>query len=1110
MPEWSSFVADRAAATGVSAFGSIDIPFPDGIVAQLSRVASQLDVTAATVLLAIVAEVVRRYCGDVVVVQITLRALHAAASDAAEAGSQRVVGVAADLTDDPSLRALSERIHRFAMAERGPVDDDSPDAAPIVLDVVTDERDATENTAPGRGAPAATDLCCTLYACNSTVRGHIVFDAQRFELGTMRAFASAVALLAECAGDAPEVALSQHMLLDHATRSMVLNEWNATTVVRRPDARMHRLFERQVEATPNATAVDFAGHTLTFQELNARANQLARVLVLRGVGDGVLVAVSMERSLELLVALLAVLKAGGAFVPCDPDLPPERLAYILGDTRAPFVLAQTHLCDRLQATATMTDTMLVPVTPAGDSVRGPSTNLTDRCGSASLAYVIYTSGSTGRPKGVRIAHRALCNHAMWFAEAIGLQPNDRMLQYASISFDASIAELFAPLAAGAPVVFAPPHAHRDLLGIGELLRAHRVTVLQMVPSALRAALAGGAFAEPTPLRYVVSGGEALDHALVAKVRDVLPDIRLGNFYGPSEACVDSTMIEIDASFLRRRVIPIGRPVANVRCHVLDRHLQPVPIGAPGELFIGGLGLADGYHGQPNLTAKRFVADPFRVSDRLYRSGDLARYHADGTIEYLGRVDTQVKLRGYRIELFEIEAALLNYPGIREAAVSVRADDVGEQNLIAYLVCDATSTPPPVQTIMARLRQRLPSYAVPSTYEFLEALPLTTSGKLDRRALAARPLPQLRPIEDLDRPVLADPFEQRLRAIWEHALGVRPVGVDDDFFALGGHSLKAIRLLNDVEREFGLDMRAGVLFEASTIRQFAARLRDRRPRSASTTIPVQSEGNALPLFVVPGGGGELFVFEALAKELGKDQPLYVMDLYAFGDPRETGERDFTLTIADVASRMIRDLRVVQPHGPYRLAGYSLGGNIALEIAQQLRRGGAVVSLVLLLDCDGPGYPHLQPFWPRTITHLRHASSLGVGDAALYLRDRLRELSRRVRGAPPPAHTLFDKELELAPIPPHIVERMERALQPLVHAWDVYVPTRYDGHVTLVRATTRQRMIGVVDLDPVLGWSGLLTDLRCDSIACNHFDILRAPQAPRLAAIVSAALNASLRP
>lgn len=1104
--EWSAVLADRLPVGDArGAQVSTDVDWTPAVGQRVMTWSESVGVSVGATCLAIAASIVARYSSSSVSFQATSRLMHSGTGGSA----RRFATVHLDLTDDPSFAELAQRAQQ-AIAEYMPLAaaerDESAVSAPVVCDWI-DAAAAGPRGTSGAPAPGA-ELCLEFSGAAEGLSAALVVDDGRWSIGYRQAFAAALVELATNVLAAPDQPISTHRLLNDADAQRVVREWNATEVPRQANLSLPMLFERQVDATPLATAIEYEGARLTYRDLNARANQLARELIKRGVRRDVLVGVAMERSFEMVVAILAVLKAGGAFVPLDPDLPADRLTYILSDTRAPLLLVQPHLSERLHAAATMADTDLLQIPPLHDiAYAGPMANLALANDDAQVAYLIYTSGSTGQPKGVCIPQRAVCNHALWFADALRMTPTDRMLQYASISFDASIAELFAPLVTGATVVLASPYAHRDVLGIADVVRANRISVLQMVPSALRAALAASAFADVPSLRYLVSGGEALDRATIVALRRVAPHVQLGNFYGPTEASVDSTMIHVDTSLDDRLLIPIGRPIANARCYILDRHLQPVPVGAPGELYIAGRGLALGYHEQPALTASRFIADPFRATERMYRSGDVARYHADGSIEYLGRVDTQVKVRGYRIELAEIESALLHHPGVREAAVVVRPDDSGEPTLVAYLVSAVGATAPSPQALMTRLRQRLPAYAVPSAYACLPALPLTTSAKLDRRALEQLPLPRCANLPRGERVPLADAYEQRLRGIWETMLGVSPVDVDDDFFALGGHSLKAIRLLNEVEREFGIDIRAGVLFEAPTIRQFAMRLRERKARPVSTTIPVQPLGNAPPLFFVPGGAGELFVFEALARELGANQPLHVMDLYAFGDqpsaPEESSETP-PLTMADIAGRMIRDMRAIQPHGPYQLAGYSLGGNIALEIAQQLQAHSETVAMVLLLDCDGPGYPYLQPFVSRTFTHIRYAMSLGPRSALRYVSERTSQLSRKVRGTPPPPHTLFDKEEDLALIPPNVIERMERALVPLITAWEAYVPGRYDGPVTLVRADIRQQMIGVLDVDPLLGWGGVLTNLTTTRMACGHFDLLRAPQAPRLAEILKAVL------
>jgi amino acid adenylation domain-containing protein len=979
---------------------------------------------------------------------------------------------------------------------------DGPGPAGVVLRV-------HEPTDPLEQTPArlhALDLDIAVTCARDALRLTIVFDADRIARETGEAIVAALHTCLRHLVASPQAPLPQVPLIDVAVLPphAVATHAGASTSGSRSRATLaHHALEQLAVTQPNAVVAELGGLRLSAHELNARANRLALRLVERGVEPDVLVGIAMERSIELLVAIFAVLKAGGAFVPLDPDLPVDRLAHMIGDAQAPLLLTQSHVADAVRGAAAMAQAVVLSL-PASD-LSVPTAhyaNVSAHTRTEHVAYVLYTSGTTGKPKGVRVPHRALVNHATWFAAATGLTATDRVLHYASISFDAALAELFAPIVAGARIVLAPAHAHRDLLGLFEFARAARISVMQAVPSVLRAALANDALREPPPLRYLVSGGEALDHALITGLRQQLPDTRLGNFYGPTEACVDSTHVEIDAALLMRRTIPIGRPIANARCLVLDPHRQLRPIGAPGELYVGGAGLAQGYHGQSALTAERFVTDPWRPGERLYRTGDRARVAPDGMIEYLGRTDSQVKVRGYRLEVAEIEAELRDFPGVREAAVIARPDVAGERVLVAWIV--AGDLPPSSRAMAARLRQQLPAWAVPSYFGTVDALPITTSGKLDRRALEQLPLPVAATGETREREPVADPIARRLVPLWEHVLGVSPIGIDDAFFDLGGHSLKAIRLLNDIEREFGLDVRAGVLFEAPTIRALAARLRDRRARPVSTLIPVQPAGRRAPLFFVPGGGGELFVFDAIAHELGREQPLHVVDLYALGEHADVSE---TSTLADIVRVLLPDLRRVQPSGPYRLAGYSLGGKIALELAHQLRAAGEQVEALLLLDADAPGYPHLQALPRRLLTHAAHALSLGPRGMLRYLRERAPRVARRLGLATAEPHRLFTKEADLALVPPDVIDRMERAIAPVIAAWERYQPAPYHERVTLLRAEVRQVMIGVTDTDPKLGWGPLLPALHVETVACGHFDLLRAAQAPRLAQLIATQLDSA---
>lgn len=876
---------------------------------------------------------------------------------------------------------------------------------------------------------------------------------------------------------------------------------NDTTVTRAGDQLLHRLIEAQVARTPHAPAVECDGRVLSYAALDACANRLAATLVANGTGADTVVGVLMERSLELMVALLAIHKAGGAFLPVDPALPRERVRFKLADTQCAVLLVHAHLDAR--AAEVFEDLPVVRLTVdaraamAGSDV--PVVVPTAPARPEHLAYILYTSGSTGRAKGVMVPHRAIANHAQWFGQAIDLTPADRVLQYASISFDAAMAELFAPLVHGATVVMAPPGAQRDLASIPSLLQSLRITVAQAVPSALHVIAQAPDFAACTWLRYLVSGGESLDGALAATVRRALPAVRLGNFYGPTEATVDSTWVEVTGQVDETRAVPIGRPIANVTCHVLDERGAPVAAGDVGELHIGGIGLARGYLNLPDRTAARFVPDPSDPAARLYRTGDLARWRSDGLLEYLGRTDSQVKLRGYRIELAEVEAPLLADRRVRQAAVVLRTLATGEEALVAYAVPVTAGTLTP-RMVRDLLRRALPAWMVPSSICMLDTLPLTVNGKLDRDALPEPPAVEDDADGGTEPPPLDDPLERSLQGIWERTLGIRPIGRDDDFFALGGHSITALRLLAAVEATHGVALRTSSFFAAPTIRAQAARIREPATGQGSTVIAVQARGAAVPIFIAPGGGGEMLVLDGLARTLGPAQPLHVLDLHAFGAAPHAA----TLTLPQVAMRLIADMQRVQPTGPYRLVGYSLGGNIVYEMAQQLRAAGAEVAELVLLDCDGPGYPVMLPAPVRAWHHLRHAAAMGPAAMLEYLALRAGNVARGLVGAGRAERALFGEATAADEVPTDAIAGVERALAPVVNAWLRYTPRPYAGPVLLVRAAIRRAMVGVVDTDPMLGWGPLLCGpVRVEPMACDHWAMLRPEHAPRLAALITSA-------
>ncbi|NLG49703.1 MAG: amino acid adenylation domain-containing protein, partial [Chloroflexi bacterium] len=609
------------------------------------------------------------------------------------------------------------------------------------------------------------------------------------------------------------------------------------------DLCIHQVFEQQAARTPDAEAVVYEGETLTYGELNRRANQLAHYLRRLGVGRETLVGISVERSLEMMVGLLGILKAGGAYVPLDPDYPAERLAYMLQDAGVALVVTQERIAPRLgEAVRAVCLDRDWP-----DMEQEPGTNPPHLATPDNLAYVIYTSGSTGRPKGVMVSHRSVVNHNVAVAAKFALKAGDRMLQFASINFDGAVEEIFPTWLAGATLVLRPGGVLPGPSELMDLIATERLTVLDL-PTAYwhqwvhDLSLEPGA-ALPEPLRLVAVGGEkAQRESLIAWQQLPGRAVPWLNTYGPTEATVIATLYDVrleqwDAD----RELPIGRPIANMRVYILDDRLQPVPVGVPGELYIGGVGVARGYLHRPDLTAERFVPDPFsgEAGARLYRTGDRARYLADGNIEFLGRLDDQVKVRGFRVELGEIEAALREQPGIKDAVVLAREDTPGQPRLVAYLV--PKGQPPAISELREQLGHKLPEYMIPSAYVFLEAFPLTPNAKVDRKAL---PAPEGRAeVEAAAYVAPRTPQEEMLAGLWAQVLGVEQVGVYDNFFDLGGHSLLATQLMGRIRQTMQVDLPLRTLFEAPTVAALAQRLDGATRRALTPIQPAPRDGQA---------------------------------------------------------------------------------------------------------------------------------------------------------------------------------------------------------------------------------------------------------------------------
>jgi amino acid adenylation domain-containing protein len=600
-------------------------------------------------------------------------------------------------------------------------------------------------------------------------------------------------------------------------RSLVLDEWNRTQADYPNELCIHHLFEAQAARTPDAPALIGDGRTLSYAELNARANRLAHHLIAHGVGPDVCVGVGLDRSPEMVEGVLAVLKAGGAYVALDPQYPEERLRYMLADCAPAVLLAHASRADRWAGLG-----VSVVAVDRDDAWAGLAETNPERRGLAPehLVYVIYTSGSTGRPKGVMNQHRTLVNRVAWARRAWGVTAADVVLCRTLLTFDGSVREIFLPLASGARVVLARPDGHRDPAYLVDTIRSHGITTVNLVPSLLQLLVAEAGLRECTTVRQVLCGGETMAPALVERLREQLPRVQLRQLYGPSEAATALTIIDC-IGHAAGSTVPVGRPIANTRAYVLGPGDELVTVGVTGELYIGGVGVGRGYVGRAAMTAERFVPDPFsgEPGARLYRTGDLVRWLADGQIELLGRTDFQVKVRGQRVEPHEVEKRLCSHPQVSEAVVTAREHAPGDQRLVAYYVASSSLS---AEALRAHLLEQLPDYMVPAAYVWLAQLPLTPNGKLDRGALPA-PADEAYARRGYEAPV--DETERTLAGIWSEVLGIERVGRHDHFFDLGGHSLMAVQVISRVRQALDVEVALSELFRRPVLADFAEEIID---------------------------------------------------------------------------------------------------------------------------------------------------------------------------------------------------------------------------------------------------------------------------------------------
>jgi len=788
------------------------------------------------------------------------------------------------------------------------------------------------------------DLELEVLDANDALCGSFKYNTDLFTPATIGQMAECFTVLLNGIASRPEQPVRSLPLIEAAEAERLKNLTPLRPSVPAQAQCLHRTFEAQVRAHPDAIAVRDADRQLTYAQLNEEANRLAGYLIALGVTRETRVGICLERSWQMVVAMLATVKAGGAYVPIAPEAPRERNAFILEDSQVAVLLTHSSL---RSAFAGSTREVVELDTQWPQILALPEDNPEVDVSVDDLLYVIYTSGSTGKPKGALISHFNVARLFTTTNEWFRFDASDVWTLFHSFAFDFSVWEMWGALLYGGRLVVVPYLVSRAPEEFVELINREGVTVLNQTPSAFRQ-LMDAEERTPlrmnSPLRWVIFGGEALDLKMLARwyERHDEGHPRLVNMYGITETTVHVTYRPLGKHDVALGKSVIGQSIADLQVHVLDEAREPVPIGVPGEIYVSGDGLCRGYLNRPQLTAERFIeCDAGDAGkSRFYRTGDLARRLRDGDIEYLGRVDDQVKIRGFRIELGEIQAVLSQCPDVRSAVVVVHEDDA-DKILVAYFVSQAGRTPA-VAALREFLLARLPEYMVPTAFVGLEQLPLNSNGKLDRRALPAPQRVRASGAAAFVPP--RDAVEQVVVRHWEAVLKMKLISVRDNFFELGGHSLLAVNLMARLEKEFGRSLPLATLFRRPTVEQLAQLLREQAPAGPpSLLVPIQPHGSGAPFFCVAGGGGSVLYYYPLAHQMGAQRPFLALQAIGLD-----GDREPVTSVEELAAAHVEEIRAAQPHGPYVLGGHCFGGLVAFEISQQLRREGEEVALLVLMD------------------------------------------------------------------------------------------------------------------------------------------------------------------
>ena len=873
-------------------------------------------------------------------------------------------------------------------------------------------------------------------------------------------------------------------------RQRILVEWNDTRTEYPRNQCIDHLFEEQARRSPDAVALEQDVEKMTYRELGRWSDEIARHLCLRGVQPGDLVGLAMARSFGRVAAMLGILKAGAVYWAVEENLPAPRFRFLV-ENASPKIIVSDGKIDfpsGLPVSVVLLNDLSGPV--AGESFQKPFPRKAD-----DPAYISYTSGSTGSPKGVMVPHRGVVR-LVKNPDYVSLGPDETLLHLSPLSFDASTFELWGALLNGGRVVLMPPE-RLSISESGRCIREHGVTTLWLT-AGLFHLMVEESIDDLKPLRQLLAGGDVLSPSHVRKARIALPRCRIINGYGPTENTTFTCCHTVSDEVSPTDAVPIGRPIANTRVYILDAKLRPVPVGMPGELVAGGDGVAYGYHNNPELTAERFISDPFGPGgdERLYRTGDRARWRADGTVEFLGRLDQQLKIRGFRVEPGEIEAEIRAIPGVVDTAVVPQQLKDGEKILVAYLAGDAT-LPRNSDAIRNRLRNRLPDYMIPSRIVVLESMPMTPNGKLDRSALPYEELADSAPEDESGKSIGL--LESRLIRVWERLFQKTGIHRDDNFFELGGHSLMAARFGLELEGLCGRRISIAVLYQAPTISRLVAYLiaNDWAP-PWSSLVEFQPHGSKPPLFLVQGVGGMVFWGYRLIPYLKPDQPVYGVQAVGLD-----GERPRHTSLREMAEHYVREIRSLQPVGPYHLCGFSLGGLIAFEVAQELRRQNQQVAVLTLLDSRPtarmPWFLFLLEmafYLPRrALFHLLKFWQMPLAGKADYLRKRLQALGNHVRKNKGYGHLARNPDIKV----------------------EVWKEIKSDYYVEISQSYRISHYVGTLDYvecdDSKLGtrlfWWLMTRGRVCfHRIAGNHHEMVEPEFLPKLAEVLNRVMQKSL--